>query len=118
MANRDNTGRFLPGHNLGGPGRPKKADEERLLEIIDEVVDEDRFRIGIEKLWSMVESHGSTRAFQILMDRRYGKPQIRVEQRANGYDRLQELINNLPADDADNEEGDDENDGEGVRLLE
>ena len=41
---RDNSGRFLPGHSVPGPGRPKRSEEAALLAVLDESLPPDKFK--------------------------------------------------------------------------
>ena len=53
-----------------GAGRPKKADEAKLIERLDNIINQDEV---IEKLKELIQN-GDLRAISIYMDRRYGKP--------------------------------------------
>ena len=65
--------------NNGGPregaGRPKKADEIKLIEKLDNLIDNDKV---IRKLGEMV-LNGDSRAMNLYFGYRYGKPKESVD---------------------------------------
>jgi len=63
-------GRKNNGGARQGAGRPKKADEAKLIERLDKIINQDEV---IEKLKELIQK-GDLRAISIYMDRRYGKP--------------------------------------------
>tara|TARA_R110000772_G_scaffold902_1_gene3209 strand:+ start:245 stop:511 length:267 start_codon:yes stop_codon:yes gene_type:complete len=58
-----------------GAGRPKKADEVKLIEKLDNLIDNDKV---IEKLGEMVMK-GDSRAMNLYFGYRYGKPKESVD---------------------------------------
>jgi|TARA_R110000787_G_scaffold900_7_gene3310 hypothetical protein len=58
-----------------GAGRPKKADEERLIEKLDTLIDNEKV---ISKLGEMVLK-GDSRAMNLYFGYRYGKPKESVD---------------------------------------
>lgn len=53
-----------------GAGRPTKADEDKLIERLDRIIDKDEV---IHKLNELIKK-GDLRAITIYLDRRFGKP--------------------------------------------
>ena len=53
-----------------GAGRPTKADEDKLIERLDRIIDKDEV---IHKLNELIKK-GDLRAITIYLDRRIGKP--------------------------------------------
>ena len=53
-----------------GAGRPTKADEDKLIESLDKIIDKDEV---IHKLNELIQK-GDLRAITIYLDRRFGKP--------------------------------------------
>jgi len=53
-----------------GAGRPTKADENKLIERLDRIIDKDEV---IHKLNELIKK-GDLRAITIYLDRRFGKP--------------------------------------------
>ena len=53
-----------------GAGRPTKADEDKLIERLDKIIDKDEV---IYKLNELIQK-GDLRAITIYLDRRFGKP--------------------------------------------
>ena len=53
-----------------GAGRPTKADEDKLIERLDKIIDKDEV---IHKLNELIQK-GDLRAITIYLDRRFGKP--------------------------------------------
>ena len=58
-----------------GAGRPKKADEVKLIEKLDNLIDNDKV---IEKLGELV-LNGDSRAMNLYFGYRYGKPKESVD---------------------------------------
>jgi DUF2075 family protein len=58
-----------------GAGRPKKVDEQKLIEKLDNLIDSDKV---IEKLGEMV-LNGDSRAMSLYFGYRYGKPKESVD---------------------------------------
>ena len=72
MDGRKNNG----GHSTKGfAGRPKKADEERLIEKLDNLIDNDEV---IKTLGKKIKE-GSDRAMSLYFGYRYGKPKESVD---------------------------------------
>jgi|TARA_Y100001938_G_C8041158_1_gene406191 hypothetical protein len=72
MDKRKNNG----GHSTKGfAGRPKKADEERLIEKLDNLIDNDEV---IKTLGKKIKE-GSDRAMSLYFGYRYGKPKESVD---------------------------------------
>ena len=72
MDKRKNNG----GHSTKGfAGRPKKADEERLIEKLDNLIDNDEV---IKTLCKKIKE-GSDRAMSLYFGYRYGKPKESVD---------------------------------------
>ena len=72
MDKRKNNG----GHSTKGyAGRPRKADEEKLIEKLDVLIDNDK---AISKLGEMVLNRDS-RAMNLYFGYRYGKPKESVD---------------------------------------
>jgi hypothetical protein len=69
--------RFQVG-NPGSPGRPPKSVEDRALNMLREVCDEDRLRQLCEKLVSDAVS-GKYRSMELLFGYLIGKPVARIE---------------------------------------
>ena len=58
-----------------GAGRPSKADEVKLIERLDSIIDKDE---AIGKLGELV-AKGDIRAVQLYLSYRYGKPKESVD---------------------------------------
>ena len=72
MDKRKNNG----GHSTKGyAGRPRKADEEKLIHKLDVLIDNDKV---ISKLGEMV-LNGDSRAMNLYFGYRYGKPKESVD---------------------------------------
>jgi hypothetical protein len=72
MDKRKNNG----GHSTKGfAGRPKKADEEKLIEKLDSIISNDDV---IKKLGDMI-LNGDGRAMNLYFGYRYGKPKESVD---------------------------------------
>jgi len=72
MDNRKNNG----GHSTKGfAGRPKKADEVRLIEKLDNIIDNDEV---IKTLGQQILK-GDSRAMSLYFGYRYGKPKESVD---------------------------------------
>ena len=72
MDNRKNNG----GHSTKGfAGRPKKADEVRLIEKLDNIIDNDEV---IKTLGQQIQK-GDSRAMSLYFGYRYGKPKESVD---------------------------------------
>ena len=71
MDKRKNNG----GHSTKGfAGRPKKADEERLIEKLDNLIDNEVIKTLGKKI-----KEGSDRAMSLYFGYRYGKPKESVD---------------------------------------
>jgi len=62
--------RFNKGTKGNKDGRPSKADEHKLIERLDAIIDKDE---AIDKLGELVKK-GDMRAVQLYFNYRYGKP--------------------------------------------
>ena len=74
-----------------GAGRPKKADEEKLIEKLDTLIDNNKV---ISKLGEMVLK-GDSRAMSLYFGYRYGKPKESIDVSAvDGFNvNFKDLIN-------------------------
>jgi len=77
MTERGPDGKFIPG-SKGGPGRKKLEVSESVTALIDSVVSVDDWGKIIVKLRDLA-MRGNLAAINALMDRRWGKPQQRLE---------------------------------------
>ena len=68
-------GRKQNGGVREGAGRPKKADEEKLIEKLDALIDSDKV---VMKLGEMCMK-GDTRALTLYFNYRYGKPKEKID---------------------------------------
>jgi hypothetical protein len=58
-----------------GAGRPSKADEMKLIERLDSIIDKDE---AVGKLGELV-TKGDIRALQLYLSYRYGKPKESID---------------------------------------
>jgi len=58
-----------------GAGRPPKADEVKLIERLDSIIDKDE---AVSKLGELV-TKGDIRALQLYLSYRYGKPKESID---------------------------------------
>lgn len=58
-----------------GAGRPSKADEVKLIERLDSIIDKDE---AVGKLGELV-TKGDIRALQLYLSYRYGKPKESID---------------------------------------
>lgn len=65
-----------------GAGRKTKADEQKLIERLDNIIEQDEV---IEKLKEMVKD-GNFQAVKLYLEYRYGKPKESVDVTTNGED--------------------------------
>jgi hypothetical protein len=65
-----------------GAGRKTKADEQKLIERLDSIIEQDDV---IEKLKEMVKD-GNFQAVKLYLEYRYGKPKESVDVTTNGDD--------------------------------
>ena len=70
MDNRKNNGGARK-----GAGRPAKADEVKLIERLDSIIDKDE---AVGKLGELV-TKGDIRALQLYLSYRYGKPKESID---------------------------------------
>ena len=63
-----------------GAGRPPKADEAKLIERLDNIIDSDNVIKELHKLVSV----GDFRAIQLYFQYRWGKPKESVDVTTNG----------------------------------
>lgn len=81
---RATNGRFLPGHSLPGPGRPKREAEQATLAAIQQAFPPERVVALLEKALTIAEDTNSARGIVAVavevLDRLYGKPASRVEE--------------------------------------
>jgi len=63
-----------------GAGRPTKADEQKLIERLDNIIEQDEV---ITKLKEMV-MEGNFQAVKLYLEYRYGKPKESVDLTTNG----------------------------------
>ena len=68
-------GRKQNGGVREGAGRPKKADEEKLIEKLDALIDSDKV---VMKLGEMCLK-GDSRALTLYFNYRYGKPREKID---------------------------------------
>ena len=68
-------GRQKNGGVREGAGRPKKADEEKLIEKLDALIDSDEV---IKQLGKMC-LNGDSRALTLYFNYRYGKPKEKID---------------------------------------
>lgn len=95
-ANRDEAGRFLAGHNLGG--RPASSPDEFIREARNAVTPE-QFAEAITKLYERFMRTGNVRAFAELRDTLAGKPvaqEVSGDKRFDAFVRLVEERLDLP----------------------
>lgn len=78
MSNRDATGKFLPGHQMGGPGRPTRKHEEETLAAIRSSFPPERIVAMLEEAYTMAKATNSARGIVAvvvdILDRTVGKP--------------------------------------------
>jgi hypothetical protein len=65
----------MHGGSRQGAGRKPKADESKLIERLDNVIDSN---IVLQKLGELV-SKGDIRALQLYFNYRYGKPKEKID---------------------------------------
>ena len=80
-----------------GAGRPAKADEAKLIERLDNIIDSDDV---IKELLSLVKE-GDFRAIQLYMNYRWGKPSEKMDITTNGSDLNIPVISFRKSDDRD-----------------
>ena len=83
MAERDEKGRFVKG-GKGGPGRPKRAVEEKYLRSLRARVKLQDWRAIVDKAVQLAIQEGDWRARQWLSDYLIGKPVQRLEHTGEG----------------------------------
>jgi len=64
-----------------GAGRKPKADEKKLIERLDNIIDSD---VALAKLGELV-AKGDLRAIQTYLSYRYGKPKESVDITSEGF---------------------------------
>ena len=65
VAGRDEGGKFKKGEYRGGPGRPKRTDEEKFNSVLLSVVTPERFQVATEKQMQKAE-RGDLEAYKYL----------------------------------------------------
>ena len=75
---RDELGRLLPGSTANPKGRPKKKTEDRVFDMLSEMMDDVRLKNVLEALIEGAEK-GEYRKLELLMAYLAGKPLQRVE---------------------------------------
>lgn len=80
-------GRVNNGGKRPGAGRPKKAEENKLIERLDAIIDSD---VVIQKLLEL-SVDGDMRAIKLYMEYRFGKPKETVH---NTHE-VHQSINNI-----------------------
>ena len=86
MSDRDAGGRFVKG-NKASPGRRPRAVEEREMEMLGEVMTDERFRVIVEKVVSLAEA-GNQRAIELILKYKWGLPTQRTETALTVTDRM------------------------------
>lgn len=99
MSNRDATGKFLPGHQQPGPGRPTRQHEEEVLAAIRSSFPPDRIVAMLEEAYQIAKATNSARGIIAvttdILDRTVGKPTPKPEEQKP--ERYLELLANLRA---------------------
>lgn len=102
---RDENGRFLPGHN-GGPGRPPKKREERFLQITMQACTFKDWREVVKKAVAQAKT-GDSAARKWLSDYLLGPPVQRLEHTGEGGNPIEmvtiEVIKDYGENGRDNE---------------
>jgi hypothetical protein len=80
---RKANGQFAPGHSGNPNGRPKKAREERYLEIIKQSVTFKDFR-DIIKMLVQKSKDGDLTAARLLLEYTVGKPEQGIDIKSAG----------------------------------
>lgn len=84
MNNRDATGKFLPGHQQPGPGRPTRQHEEEVLAAIRSSFPPDRIVAMLEEAYQIAKATNSARGIVAvvtdILDRTVGKPTPKPEE--------------------------------------
>src|SRR5690349_17781241 len=83
MADRDNAGRFQPGHNQPGPGRPKRETEAAILTAITDALSPEEITEAIKEALRLAKEQKSARGIVAVIELAaaygIGKPLQRVE---------------------------------------
>lgn len=99
MSNRSPAGRFQPGHNQPGPGRPSRQHEEEVLAAIRSSFPPDRIVGMLEEAYTIAKATNSARGIVSvvtdILDRTVGKPTPKPEEPKP--DLYLELLANLRA---------------------
>ena len=89
------TGRFLPGHNMPGPGNPGQKRMAEIRGIMLEVVTPADMTEMIRKIVSMAK-RGDLTATKLLLDRLFGKPPqsmtLEMDPSMEGWDRDERFL--------------------------
>lgn len=101
MSNRDANGQFLPGHQMGGPGRPTRKHEEEVLNAIKASFPPERIVAMLEEAYQLAKSTNSSRGIVAvvvdILDRTVGKPTPKPEEpKTNTIDDILAMMRNRP----------------------
>lgn len=91
MPERDSKGRFLKGHSLKSPGRPKKATEAEYLEAMGRGVPVDIFERASAKMGKMAVK-GDVQAYNAIKAHLAGLPVQRLQLSSQDVALLAELL--------------------------
>ena len=104
---RNPDGTFKKGEWKGGPGRPKKAQAEAMLDAINAAMPPDKVRSIMAKALSLAEEQNSARSLLKVLEFAagylIGTPVQRSEDASDGYEALAAL---MAGDDDANKDGD------------
>jgi hypothetical protein len=103
MADRDESGRFLPG-NPGGPGRPPKARNLAYVDAVIRALPPEQLGALLAEMVEFAETtqswRGKLAAVRLALEYAVGKPTQRVEQQSSTQ-ALEDVLATLRADDGD-----------------
>ena len=104
---RNPDGTFKKGEWPGGPGRPKKAQAEAMLDAINAAMPPDKVRSIMAKALSLAEEQNSARSLLKVLEFAagylIGTPVQRSEDASDGYEALAAL---MAGEDNANKDGD------------
>jgi hypothetical protein len=82
MADRDENGKFLPGHSLAG-GRQRRAQEIKAMEAICRAAPPERIEEALEQMFALAQKYESWKAYDawltMVLAYQLGKPTIKIE---------------------------------------
>jgi hypothetical protein len=100
---RDEAGRWKPGHAFKSPGRPKKETEAAILSAISNAFSEQEITFYLQEAMRLAIEMKSPRAIVAVIELQaaygLGRPTVRIEQQPNGLqDILRQLGQHVPND--------------------